>query len=200
MSSAKYLGVIFDDDLSWRFHIQHLASQTAKAVSRLWRHGGALSITARRIWYVAMIQAKMCYAANAFFPSLSAAGLTRLERSAKSVVRAILRLQNPIATQPLRKRLTLSTIERFFQRKLLMFAFRCLHSLSSHLFSSFFTPTALSQEDHDRRATRGQVTWLLRVPFFPGPAGRSSIRFQGAIPWNKLPAEVRCTLKYITRG
>ena len=49
MSSAKYLSVNFHDDLSWRSHIQHLASQTGKAVSRLWRHGDALSITARRI-------------------------------------------------------------------------------------------------------------------------------------------------------
>ena len=127
VSSARYLSVTIDDDLNWCSHIQHLVplysvcSLSRKAASRLGRHGDALSLQARRTWYLAMVQGKLCYAANSFYPALTAAGLIGLERSAKAGIRAVLRLHNPVATQPLRERLWLFTIVQLCRQKVLVF-------------------------------------------------------------------------------
>ena len=54
----------------------------------------------------------------------------------------------------------------------------------SHLFSQYFVPVS-------SRATRGSSEQPLVVPFWPGPHGRASIQFYGAVTWNALPAALR---------
>ena len=112
-----------------------------------------------------MIQANLCYS---FFPSLTAAGLVRLERSAKTGIHAVLRLNDPVATQPLRERLRLSSIEQLCRQKVLVFVFHCIHALTSQLFSSFYTPIAPDLVDHERRATHGQMTQQCESLSFQG--------------------------------
>ena len=55
---SKYLGVLIDNKLSWKPHVQHLAKKTTKTVGQLWRHGRCLSLRAQRLWYQSMIQAQ----------------------------------------------------------------------------------------------------------------------------------------------
>jgi len=88
--SAKYLGVIIDDGLTWHAHVAHLARKTAQTIAQLWRYGKCLSLKARRTWYISMIQARLCYASNCFFPGLSSGLLDRLTKMAKAGIRATL--------------------------------------------------------------------------------------------------------------
>ena len=138
VTSAKYLGVTIDDELSWRTYLSHLSTKSRQASSRLWRHRSALSLSARKTWYLAMIQAKLCYGSNSFFPSLSADGMSRIERMSKSGLRAVFGLQNPVPTQPLREKLRVSCIEVLFRRKILVFVYRVINGLASPLFNPYF--------------------------------------------------------------
>eukprot|EP00117_Sycon_ciliatum_P001105 scpid73050/ scgid6251/ Probable RNA-directed DNA polymerase from transposon X-element; Reverse transcriptase len=70
-TTAKYLGVLVDDQLSWQPHVEQVVRKVSVAVGQLWRHGRALSITARRLWYIAIIQSRITYASNSFFPCLT---------------------------------------------------------------------------------------------------------------------------------
>ena len=99
ISSANYLGITIDDDLSWKSHLEHLFIKSRKATGRLWSHCKARSIKAKRTWYLSMIQAKLSYGSNAFFPALTADGWDRLSKIAKAGVRAVLGLHNPVRTK-----------------------------------------------------------------------------------------------------
>ena len=117
-----------------------------------------------------------------FSPSLSKTLLSRVEKVAKSGIRAVFRVKRHNAGAPLRHRLIVKPIAQLCREKSLLFVFRCLEGLSSPLFST-------SNIKHG--TSRGQVTRLLQVPFLRGPFRRKSIQFVGAILWNMLPPLAR---------
>lgn len=190
---VKYLGIFIDDDLRWSSHVDHLARKSGKLTAQLWRHGSSLTVSARRTWYVSMLQSSLCYASTCFFPGLSAGSLDRLTKLSKAGVRSVLRVHNPIATAPLLARLDLKPLVFLYVQKVIMFVFRCMHGLSSALLSPLFRLSAASLADTSIvRRTRGQSSHLLIVPFLTGPAGRQSILFVGSVLWNQLPSCARC--------
>lgn len=189
-STAKYLGVVVDNELSWTHHLDHVTRKAAQTIGQLWRHGRCLSMAARRSWYVAMILSHLTYASNAFFPALSQQRLDRLVKISKAGLRAIFHLPPHTPTAPLLSRLKLQPFLNLLKQKIVIFVHRCLASSTSSLFANYFhrldavLPVA-------GRQTRGQVSRSLQVPFLRGPAGRASLQFMGAVYWNALPASVR---------
>lgn len=189
VKTVKYLGLIIDNDLAWTTHVDHLAARSRKATSQLWRHCNSLSTGAKRAWYVSIIQSSLCYSSNAFFPSLSATHLRHLIRMSKAAVRAVCAVHLPASTAPLLQRLDLRPLIHVLLEKVLLFVFRCIHGSCSKLFKDFFL--GVGSLSSVPRATRGEVSRLLIVPFVPGPSGRSLVRFQGSVMWNHLPANIR---------
>ena len=47
------------------------------------------------------------------------------------------------------------------------------------------------QSNNEGRVSRGQVSFLLQIPFIPGPSGRKTMHFICATRWNKLPHNIR---------
>ena len=103
----------------------------------------------------------------------------------RSAVRGFFGLPRWTPTSPLFHQLQLPTLEDTFLAKLAVFVRRCVVGRTSPLFGQYFARVA-----GDR--TRGAAQHLLQVPFWPGPAGRATIQFVGAVLWNKLPADLRC--------
>ena len=144
-------------------------------------HGRALSITARLLWYIAIIQSRITYTSNSFFPCLTKQLVTRLLKVSKSGVRAVFQLHGAVPTGPLRTRLSLYSVKHLFIYKVLQFVFRCLSSSASTLFLPYFKLISVDPVVHgDRPFTRGQATQLLRIPFLPGPSGRHTMHFLGS--------------------
>ena len=192
-ATAKYLGVIVDDQLSWRPHVAYVSRRTAQTIGQLWRHGRSLTLRARRSWYTSMVNSQLCYASAAFYPSLTAQLLDRLVKISKAGVRAVFQLPRQTPTAPLISRLNISPLIHHFKLKIVVFVHRCLASNASMLFSPFFLLIAEpGLEQSTRRVTRGQVSRLLQIPFVRGPASRASMQFVGSVYWNRLPANIRC--------
>ena len=71
VTSVKYIGLHLDSNFSWTTHIDHLTNKCRQATACLWRYRNCFTRTARRAWYVSIVQSSLVYASNAFFPSLS---------------------------------------------------------------------------------------------------------------------------------
>ena len=186
-ASANYLGVVVDSDLSWDYHIAHIA----RTIGQLWRHGRALSLRARRTWQLSMIVSQICYGSNSFFPGLSVRLFDRVEKQFKAGVRATLQQRRLTPTAPLLDLLGIAGLRRQMQAKILVLVYRCLNNLASPLLQNLFQRTTSGHTPDRHSITRGQASNLLRIPFLHGLACHASIVFQGSLLWNSLPAEAR---------
>ena len=191
--TAKYLGVIIDNELSWKQHANHVSRKAMQAIGQLWRHGRALSLRARKMWYISLVQSHLLYASNCFSPALTSQLLQQLLKVSKSGLRAIFQLPPRTPTGPLMARLSLSSILSLYKRKWLIFVFRCVNSLASDLFQHFYIlmSDAAPQTADAPPVTRGQASRLLRIPFQPGMLGRRTIQARGSCLWNALPEASR---------
>ena len=182
VSAVKYLGLHMDNDFSWTTHIDYLAQKCRSATACLWRHKNSLTLAAKRAWYVSLVQSALLYSSNAFFPSLSAGSLDRISKLSKAAVRAVCSVHVPTPSAPLLNQLRLRPIKQLMLIKSLVFVHRCLYPSISPNLTIMFSPIVSIDN-----TTRGSVTEILIVPFLPGPSGRLSIRFRGAVAWNSLP-------------
>lgn len=192
-ASAKYLGVVIDNDLSWKSHIDNLSKRTARSIGQLWRHGKALSFKARRAWFISMVISQLCYGSNCFYPGLTAHLLHQLMKMFKAGLRATFQQKMLVPTAPLLSLLGLPSLHHTYICKLLIFVHRCIRNAASPLFDPFFSLISEDVPPTNAPVTRGQVTSLLRIPFLPGPAGRCTIQYKASVVWNALPAAVRST-------
>ena len=186
VSAVKYLGLHMDNDFSWTTHIDYLAQKCRSATACLWRHKNSLTLAAKRAWYVSLVQSALLYSSNAFFPSLSSGSLDRISKLSKAAVRAVCSVHVPTPSAPLLNQLRLRPTKQLMLIKSLVFVHRCLYPSISPNLTIMFSPIVSVDN-----TTRGSVTKILIVPFLPGPSGRLSIRFRGAVAWNSLPPVIR---------
>ena len=193
--TAKYLGVLIDENLSWQNHVDTMANRVRKAIHRLWRHRKSMTINTCRTFYISLVQSVLTYGSNCFFPSMSDTILCRAEKLSKSGLRAVLGVHNPFPTALLYSQLNLASLRQIYWEKVMLLVFRCLHNLCSPLLGKLFT-SIRSQVDTPHRprqsVTRGQESWRLVIPLLRGPSGRKLLSFRGSVWWNALPGDVRC--------
>ena len=156
----------------------------------MWRNGKSLTLGARKAWFVALVRSYLTYASNAFYPGMLHSHLNKLIRLSKSGIRAVFRVPSRVPSGPLFRRLQLPQLETVYREKVATFVFRCMNSLTSPLFNDSFQLMSNVASGTDR-VTRGQESRLLCIPFLPGPAGRSTMRFVGSVVWNELPPPIR---------
>ena len=100
-SSAQYLSVVIDNDLSWQAHISHVTRTIWPVIGQVLRHQSSLSLRAHQVWYVCMIQGHLSYGSYCFFfSSLPNQLLDKLHRLSKSGVRATLQQRSLFPTAP----------------------------------------------------------------------------------------------------
>ena len=182
--SVRYLGVIVDDGLSWKPHVDSVTKEVWKAIGALWRSRRLLTIQSKLMFYFSLIQSKLLYGSNAYFPSITVGVLDRLIRLSKSAIGGFYDLSRWTPTSPTFLASGVCPLASAMTNKIVQFVHRCLIGRCSNLFSQYFIPVS-------SRATRGSSEQLLVVPFWPGPHGRASIQFYGAVTWNALPAALR---------
>ena len=100
-SSAQYLSVVIDNDLSWQAHISHVTRTIWPVIGQVLRHQSSLSLRDHQVWYVSMIQGHLSYGSNCFFSSLPKQFLDKLHRLSKSGVRTTLQQSSLFPTAPL---------------------------------------------------------------------------------------------------
>ena len=182
--SVRYLGVTIDDGLTWNGHVDKVTQEVRKATGALWRSRRQLSTQSKQIFYFFLIQSKLMYGSNAYVPSMTIGTLDRLNRLSKSAIRGFHGLSRWTPTSPIFSTLGVRPLLSVMAQKIVLFIHRCLARRCSNLFRDHFVPVNSHQ-------TRGCTQQLLVVPFWPGPLGRATIQFHGAVSWNALPAALR---------
>ena len=126
VTQARLLGVIVDDQLSWREHVNHLYRKIARKIGALRRSSRQLtSPTARRQFFISVIQPDFEYAASTFVPTMSAAQKNRLLGLWRKAIRCTAGATWQSAVGPLLVELRLSNIEHLWALQLALMVQKC---------------------------------------------------------------------------
>ena len=187
VTQARLLGVIVDDQLSWREHVNHLYRKIARKIGALRRSSRQLTPTARRQFFVSVIQPDFEYAASTFVPTMSTAQKNRLLGLWRKAIRCTAGATWQCAVGPLLVELRLSNIEHLWALQLALMVQKCHLGTAPQDICKKLKRTKHSHE------TRGNQSCF--TPFRPLTTS-GSVCFSNRAPliWNSLPQPIRtCT-------
>ena len=141
---------------------------------------------------MAIIAADIEYGSNAFYSSLSTASKERLIRLSKRGVWAIFRAPPWTPSLPLYQQLQICRLPQRMDYKLLVFTYRCTHSLTSTLLTNEFAVLGQSNA-RTQSITRGQSFISLSLPNVCHRSGTISPLFTCSLlpRWNSLPSSLQ---------
>ena len=190
VTTAKYLGVTFDQGMSWNCHITSKSMAAVKTIGALRRAKNSLTLQARWTFYSAVIMTNILYGSNAFASSLTGAEQEKLVKLQKKALRAIFALPFWAHTAPIRARFQEDCIMDKMHRKLAVLVWRTQNANCSPLLANLFTALSCN------RTTRGTTSKALLLPAANRLAGLRRPAFHASVLWNALPAATRmCIVK-----
>ena len=106
VSSTRCLGIVIDDQLSWKGHVDFVNAKVGRKIGALRRAGRSLSPDAKRAHVVGVIQPDLEYGAAAYMTTLSHTKRSRLERLHHRAIRSMdvdIRTSHPMLHQPMQQ-------------------------------------------------------------------------------------------------
>ena len=181
-NSARYLGVIFDVNLSWRPQVDSVVKKVSRKLGALYRARSQLNAPARVAFVRSIIQPDVDYC-SVVWDSGSHSISSRLRQIDKRCLRLLagIRFREPTGDLPnLFNRFNLHSFDLRHQFSLGVHAFRGIASLTSSEISSRFCRT--SSGDHDTRLSR----FGLHLTRPSTNALRSTSFYRAQLYWNSL--------------
>ena len=125
---------------------------------------------------------------SSYIGNLSTANVSKLVKMSKSAVRAAFGAKPWHSASPLLAKLNVLPLDTRYYLKMMVFAFRCIHSFASPMLSQIFTLRSCTVS---ARQTRGTESNALVLPNVSHAAGMHALSFYIADRWNMLPAAAR---------
>ena len=182
---CKYLGILIDNQLNFKQHIQLLESKIAKSVGILNKLQHIFPFSALVI-YFALVHPHLLYGLpiwGSIFPTY----LQKLQRLQNKALDIISNCDPKTSTTPLFYQYKILKIQDLYYLEIA----KIMHQYSNkHLpicFTSFFTQTSSIYS----QSTRSNIGNDLYLPHFLSSQCQRSIKFQGAKIWNFISPHIR---------
>ena len=179
VTQTKFLGVIIDEKLTWRNHVNYIATKIAKGIGILIKARFYLSKETLVSLYYTFIYPYLTYC-NSVWGDSFLYNLNRLHVLQKKVVRIISHANWKAHTEPLFKELEILPIKDINIYIIAQFMFRFNNGLLPEIFDNFFT-TNDKIHSYDTRSKKH-----LHPPVLKSELGRKGIRRRGMFIWNQI--------------
>ena len=179
VSSTRCLGIVIDDQLSWKDHVDFVCAKVGRKIGALRRAGRSLSSDAKRAYVVGVIQPDLEYGAAAYMTTLSHTERSRLERLHRRAIRSMdadIRTSHPMLHQ-LMQRWIIAAACIVFDCQNEPDTADCLKELFTGLSTKY--------------NTRGKVNKRLEILQHKRKSGVNSISNRFSLLWNSLPKVVK---------
>ena len=188
-SSARLLGVIIDDSLSWLPHVEHLQKKTSRKIGVLRRTSRQLSLNARRQFFLSVIQPDFEYASNSTIPFMSSTLRNRILTLWRRAVRCAAGSteSGTFDLQATLKHLRITPISHRWTLTAVLTVRRCVLDSAPPPMSG-----RLNKLRH-HKPTRSRAQGGL-LPMRPQSLiGTRSFSNRGPLLWNAIPSDIRST-------
>ena len=184
---VKFLGVLLDENLSWKYHLTELSKKLARTCGMFFK-----------IRHFLPINVLICLYSSLFSPFLQYGilvwGLTHdtyinpVFLLQKRVVRAISFENFTSHSTPIFLNLKILKLHDLFQIKLLTFVYDCINKTAPSYFHSFFALVETVHQYGTRQASKNDIFITQKNTL---QYGLRSVRYFGAKCWNNLPMVIK---------
>ena len=184
VQSTKFLGVIIDENLSWKEHVDDITKKISKFIGILNRLKSDLPLRILVNLYNTMILPYLNYC-NVVWGNCAIYLIQQLFRLQKRAIRTITNSSYLAHTHKLFLKLKILKISDLhtFQTALFMFSYH--RNLLPNIFNNYF----ISNRNVNKYLTRNADK--LYIPFYTHSISRRVISYNGPIVWNNVPSELK---------
>ena len=181
VKNTKYLGLIFDEMLTWNEHVKQLSGSLLKYFG-IFNHVKALMTTqtARQL-YFSFIYSRISYGIEVY-GNCTVKTLQKIQVLQNKLLKLILRKDSRTPTNDLHQELHLLKVKDIQKMKILCFVNNCLLGSCAPSFNNYFV-----ERDNVYNFRRSH----LLAPRTRTELGSLSIKVQGCRLWNGLPESVK---------
>ncbi|MCP4484330.1 MAG: reverse transcriptase family protein [Flavobacteriaceae bacterium] len=184
---VKFLGILLDEHLSWKYHITELHKKLSKTSGIFFKIRHYIPLQPLISLYHSLFSSFLSYGITAWGLTYGTY-LKPLFLLQKKILRCI-SFQNFIApSAPIFHSLKILKLEDMIHSNVLNFAYKAMNKLSPTCFHNFFTPNSSVHRFGTRQVTRGDLFKSLKNTTL---YGLKTIQYFGSKLWNTLPLFIR---------
>ena len=181
--SAKYLGVILDENLDWKEHIANINKSLIKTSNSFKIIKHQVPKLDKIIVYYAYIYSKIQYGIEVYGRASNTA-LRKVQTQQNRAIKILFNRDFLTPTRSLHKDIDILLVEDIFKLNILKFVYKQQNQLLPNIFNNFYI-TNKETHNYDTRQ-RGK----LHVNKITKKYGKDTIKHMGTIYWNQLPIPI----------
>ena len=183
--SVKYLGVILDENLSFRDHVTGIVKKATGKLYFLYRSGASLDSSSRRLLCSSLVSSGLEYCVSAWYPGL-------LEESKKSLATLQRKMVRFVSGMGPREHVADAEISSLgwlpFQKRVEFFVLMHVYKVRKALSPAYISRNFVLLSDvHSHSLRQSDLNYsIAHCSFPPGSFTRTAITW-----WNRLPADLK---------
>ena len=184
---VKFLGLLLDENLSWKYHLSELSKKLARTCGIFFKIRSLLPTHTLINVYNSLFVSFLQYGITVWGQTFDSY-LDPIFKLQKKAVRAISHEHFTSHTLPIFKNLKLLRLQDIFRVKILSFVYESLNKINPSCFHDFFSLNSRIHQHFTRQSHHGHAFLTQKNSL---QYGLRSIRYLGAKMWNDLPGEIR---------
>ena len=190
---VKFLGVLLDEHLSWKFHISELPKKLSRASGIFLKMRHLLSLDITKNLYYSLFSSFLTYGSSTWGLSYDTY-LEPLFLVQKKVLRFISFQPSFSSSTPTVLSLTILKLKDMVHHDILKFVYKSLNGLLPSPFYNYFHLSNTVHNHETRQAVKGDIFPPITNSFL---YGLRSIKYFGAKLWNDLPTFIKNSVSFI---
>ena len=182
---AKYLGLIIDEELSWKHHIDMLCNRIKRFFPSFYTLRNFINIDHAKSIYYATLHSRIKYGI-ALYGAADKNIIEPLQILQNKLLRVLTKKDPMYSTNKIHNELELLKINYIYESEVLSFVYNCVNRNVPDALGNYFT---LMSDTHTIN-TRNK-NHILRDPCLKSKIGRLSVKQRGVQLWNKLDKSLK---------
>ena len=191
VNSTKFLGVIIDRNLSWKYHIEHICSKASKNIGILRKTRNIMDKDTMVTLYYSFIYPYFNYCI-AVWGNTYSTHLDPLVKLQKRAIRLIASLPKRSHTETLFTQYRLLPLAKIYIYSVQLFMYKFHHNKLPAIFSSFYLRNKMVSNRNTRQSN------LFHVPHQKPDLKSRSVRCTGVTIYNQLFTKLKLDVSIVT--
>lgn len=178
---TKYLGILIDNKLTWKQHINHVNLKVTKGLAILYKLRNYVSEQILRMLYFSFIQPHIDYGLL-IWGNATTTNLKPIKKKIEKAVRIISFKNKQSPTEPLFDKLRIFSFEKQRILNIAKFMWKVANNETPNTIASLFSK---------RHRVYGDNNYKYYIPTINTDLMKRNIIYQGPVIWNTIPSEIK---------